>query len=72
MNMESNNISQSRRNGPFSGEKGPIIWQLRFTFVLLQVVFYVKARLCRSQGMNKIRTSWKTWGTWKCQGIPNG
>ena len=35
--------------GFFSGEKGPIIWQSRFTFVLLQVAFYVKARLCRSQ-----------------------
>ena len=50
MNMESNNISQSRRKGLFSGEKGPIIWQSRFTLVLLQVAFYVKARLCRSQG----------------------
>ena len=49
MNMESSNISQSRRKGPFSGEKGPLIWQLRFTPVLLQVAFYVKARLCRSQ-----------------------
>ena len=49
MNMESNNISQPRRKGLFSGEKGPIIWQLRFTLVLLQVGFYVKARLCRSQ-----------------------
>ena len=29
-------------------EKGPIIWQSYFTLVLLQVVFYVKARLCRS------------------------
>ena len=37
------NISQS-------GSKGPhIIWQSRFTLVLLQVAFYVKARLCRSQ-----------------------
>ena len=42
MDMESNNISQSRR-------KGPIIWQSRFTLVLLQVAFYIKARLCRSQ-----------------------
>ena len=41
MNMESNNISQSRSEGPFSGEKGPIIWQLRFMLVLLQVAFYV-------------------------------
>ena len=47
--MENNNISQSRRKGLFSGEKGPIIWQSRFTLVLLQVAFYVKARLCRSQ-----------------------
>ena len=31
------------------GEKGPIILQSRFTLVLLQVAFYVKARLCRSQ-----------------------
>ena len=30
------------------GEKGPIIWQSRFTLVLLQVAFYVKARLRRS------------------------
>ena len=37
MNMESSNISQSRRKGPFSGEKGPLIWQSRFTLVLLQV-----------------------------------
>ena len=51
MNMESSNISQSRRNGPFSGEKGPLIWRSRFTLVLLQVAFYVKARLCRSQGV---------------------
>ena len=49
MNMESSNISQSRRKGPFSGEKGPLIWQSRFTLALLQVAFYVKARLCRSQ-----------------------
>ena len=49
MNMESNNISHPRRKWPFSGEKGPIIWQSRFTLVLLQVAFYVKARLCRSQ-----------------------
>ena len=49
MNMESSNISQSRRKGPFSGEKGPLIWQSCFTLVLLQVVFYVKARVCRSQ-----------------------
>ena len=48
MNMESSNISQSRRKGPFSGEKDPIIWQSRFMLVLLQVAFYVKARLCRS------------------------
>ena len=31
------------------GEKGPIIWQSRFTLVLLQVVFYVNARLRRSR-----------------------
>ena len=43
MNMERNDISQSRRNRPFSGEKGPIIWQSRFKVVLLQVSFYVKA-----------------------------
>ena len=43
-----NNISQSRRKGPSSGENGPIIWQSRFTLVLLQVAFYVKARLCKS------------------------
>ena len=30
-----NNISQSQR-------KGPMIWQSRFTLVLLQVVFYVR------------------------------
>ena len=42
MNMESNNISRSRRTGPFSGEKDPIIWQSGFTLVLLQVAFYVK------------------------------
>ena len=47
MNMESNNTFQSRRKGPFSGENG-IIWQSRFTLVLLQVAFYVKARVCRS------------------------
>ena len=35
--------------GIFSGEKGPIIWQSYFRLVLLQVAFYVKARLCRSQ-----------------------
>ena len=51
MNMESNDISQSRRKGPFLGEKGPIIWQSRFKVVLLEVAFYVKARLCRSQGV---------------------
>ena len=50
MNMESNDISQSRRKEPFLREKGPIIWQSRFKVVLLQVSFYVKARLCRSQG----------------------
>ena len=49
MNMESSSISQSLRKGPFSGEKNPLIWQSRFTLVLLQVAFYVKARLCRSQ-----------------------
>ena len=49
MNMESNHISQSRRKWPFLGEKGPIIWQSHFKVVLLQVAFYVKARLCRSQ-----------------------
>ena len=43
MNMESNDISQSRRKVPFSGEKGPIIRQSRFKVVLLQVAFYVKA-----------------------------
>ena len=43
MNMESNDISQSRRKGPFLREKGPIIWQSRFKVVLLQVAFYVKA-----------------------------
>ena len=48
MNMERNNTSQSRIKGPLSGEKGLIIWQSRFTLVLLQVAFYVKARLCRS------------------------
>ena len=42
MNMESNDISQSRRKGPFLGEKGPIIWQSRFKVVLLQVAFYLK------------------------------
>ena len=31
------------------GEKGPIIWQSRFKVVLLEVAFYVKAGLCRSQ-----------------------
>ena len=46
---ESNDISQSRRKGPFLGEKGPIIWQSRFEVVLLEVAFYVKAGLCRSQ-----------------------
>ena len=46
---ESNDISQSRRKGPFLGEKGPIIWQSRFKVVLLEVAFYVKAGLCRSQ-----------------------
>ena len=51
MNMENSNISQSRRKGPFSGEKGPLTWQSRFMLVLLQVAFYVKARLCRSQGI---------------------
>ena len=44
MNMESNDISQSRRKGPILGEKGPIRkGQSRFTVVLLQVAFYVKA-----------------------------
>ena len=43
MNMESNDISQSRRKGLFLGEKSPIIWQSRFRVVLLQVAFYVKA-----------------------------
>ena len=43
MNMESNNISQSRKIGPFAGEKGPITWQSCFMLVLLQVAFYVKA-----------------------------
>ena len=43
MKMESNNISQSRRKGPFLEEKGPIIWQSHFTAVLLQVAFYLKA-----------------------------
>ena len=43
MNMESNDISQSRRKGPLLGEKGPIIWQSRFKVVLLQVAFYVQA-----------------------------
>ena len=38
-----------REKGFFSGEKGPIIWQSGFTLVLLQVAFYVKVRLCRSQ-----------------------
>ena len=46
MNKESNKVSQSRR-------KGPIIWQSRFTLVLLQVAFYVNARLRRSQGHDK-------------------
>ena len=45
--MESSNISSL-------GEKSPIIWQSHFTLVLLQVVFYVKARLCRSQYCNSI------------------
>ena len=45
MNMESNNVSQSLR-------KGPIIWQSRLTACLLQVAFYVKAQLCRSQIQN--------------------
>ena len=49
---ESNDISQSRRKGPFLGEKGPIIWQSRFKVVLLEVAFYVKAGLCRSQLIN--------------------
>ena len=40
---KSNDISQSRRKGPFLGEKGPIIWQSRFKVVLLEVAFYVKA-----------------------------
>ena len=53
MNIENSDISQSRRKGPFTGEKGPLIWQSRFTFVLLQVAFYVKARLCRSQGLDR-------------------
>ena len=43
MNIESNNISQSRRKGFFSGEKDPIIWQSSFTLVLLQVAFYISA-----------------------------
>ena len=34
MNMESNNIPQSRKKGSFLGEKGPIIWQSRFTLVV--------------------------------------
>ena len=61
MNMESSNISWSRRKGtkgPFSGEKGPLIWQSRFTVVLLHVAFYVKARLCRSQGLSMIYIIW--------------
>ena len=54
MNMEDNNISQSRRKEPFSGEKGLIIRQSRFTLVLLQVAFYVKVRLCRSQYLQEL------------------
>ena len=46
---ESNDISQSRRKGPFLGEKGPIIWQSRFKVALLEVAFYVKAGLCKSR-----------------------
>ena len=47
-------VSEKRDKGPFSGEKDPLIWQSRFTVVLLQVAFYVKARLCRSQGLSMI------------------
>ena len=49
------------RKGPFSGEKGPVIWQSRFTLVLLQVAFYVKARLCRSQVRQKKEHQDLTW-----------
>ena len=58
MNMESNNISRSRTKGTFSGEKGPLIWQSHFTVVLLQVALYIKARLCRSQGLSMICIIW--------------
>ena len=33
MNIESNNISESWRKGPFLGEKGPVMWQSRFTLI---------------------------------------
>ena len=49
MSMESNDISQSLKKGPFLGEKDPIIWQWRFKVVLLQEAFYVKGSLCKSQ-----------------------
>ena len=48
MDMESNDISQSQRKGPFLGKKGPNNIAVSPHACLLQVAFYVKARLCRS------------------------
>ena len=42
MNMKSNNISQSPRKGPHN-------MAVALHACLLQVAFYVKARLCSSQ-----------------------
>ena len=44
MNIESNNISQSRRKGPHD-----MAVALHACFVTGKVAFYVKAQLCRSQ-----------------------
>ena len=50
MSTESNNISQSREKSLFLEKRAQyIIWQSRFTLVLLQVPFYVKAGLYRSK-----------------------
>ena len=49
MNMETITFLSLGEKGLFLREKGPVMWQSHFTLVLLQVAFYVKARLCRSQ-----------------------
>ena len=50
MDMESNDISQSREKGLFQ-EKRAHNMAVAPHACLLQVAFYVKARLCRSQVM---------------------